>query len=64
MSKEFTINAGVDALKIELEKKQDAVGKVRDDLRDFISSAGDLLESCERACESLECAVDSLSELA
>ena len=47
-----------------LQKHQTDVGKVRDKLRHDMSEMDGLAESCERAYEDLQHAIDALSELA
>ena len=47
-----------------LQKHQTDVGKVRDRLRRDISEMDGLAESCERAYDDLQHAIDALSELA
>jgi hypothetical protein len=48
----------------ELEKRRDAIGLERDKLRDMLSDVMDLEEACEEAYNSLNDAIDKLSELA
>jgi hypothetical protein len=60
MPKEPTMKALLAALKV----KQDAVGKVRDDLREFADSVECLKDTCERAYDALQDAIENLSELA
>jgi len=45
-----------------LEAEKQKIQKNRDKLRDLKYEINDLIESCDRAKESLECAVDALSE--
>lgn len=52
------------ALTRTIEKHRAKVAKVRDDLREAVSEIESLLESCDRAEESLQDAIGALSELA
>ncbi len=47
-----------------LKARQREVGKVRDKLRNDISEFEDLADTCERAYDDIQCALDALSELA
>jgi len=47
----------------EVEKYKTRIAKQRDGLRELISEAEELIESCERGDEALETALDALSEL-
>ena len=44
-----------------LEKRKEAIGKERDKLREFLSEVGELAETCDRAHEEIESAIDALS---
>jgi len=48
----------------QLEKHRDKIGKDRDALRDFLDEVESLKETCDRAYQDLECAIDALSEQA
>ena len=48
----------------QLEKHRDKIGKDRDALRDFEAEVENLRETCERAYEDLQCAIEALSEQA
>ena len=50
--------------KAQLQKHLEAVGKERDALRDDIGKMEDLEYCCDEAYDSLQRAVDALSELA
>lgn len=54
----------VKRLMATLEKRRVAIGAERDKLRDIISEYLDLAETCERAADDLQNAIDALSELA
>jgi predicted nucleic acid-binding Zn-ribbon protein len=54
----------VQTIKKALEKHRDRIGKERDALRDLESEITDLKETCERAYDDINCAIDALSELA
>ncbi len=47
-----------------LEKRRTAIGVERDKLRDLISDVEDLAETCDRAYDDLQNAIQALSELA
>lgn len=47
-----------------LEKHRAAIGRERDALRKVVEDYNDLLESCERANEALDDAIQTLSQLA
>lgn len=47
-----------------LKDRQKEVGSVRDKLRDELDEMTGLKESCERAFDDLQRAIDTLSELA
>lgn len=47
-----------------LEKKRNEVGRARDGLRDLQGEIEDLAETCDRAYDALNEAIDALSELA
>jgi hypothetical protein len=47
-----------------LKKRQEEVGKVRDKLRADVEEMDMLKDSCERAHEDLQRAIEALSELA
>ena len=47
----------------QLKRERERLGKDRDRLRVIRLEAGDSEEDCERALESLEDAIDKLSEL-
>lgn len=48
----------------KLEVRRKAIGVERDKLRDIISEYEELIDSCDRAEEHIECAVEALSEFA
>lgn len=48
----------------QLEKRRAAIGAERDKLREIVGEYQGLIDSCERADENLQCAIDALSELA
>ena len=48
---------------MQLKKRQAAIAKVRDKLREDISNAEQLEEDCNEAHENLELAIDALSRL-
>ena len=48
----------------KLKKHQKDVGRVRDSIRNDISAFNELEESCDRAFQLLQDAIDALSELA
>lgn len=48
----------------QLEKHRDKIGKDRDALRDFLDEVESLKETCDRAYEDLQCAIEALSEQA
>lgn len=50
-------------LKKELEVRRKAIGRERDKLHEVVSEYEDLKGVCEDACENLDAAIDSLSEL-
>lgn len=47
----------------ELNKKLTALGKIRDDLRSLADEANELAETSEDAYNSLESAIDRISEI-
>lgn len=47
-----------------LKKRQEEVGKVRDKLRDDLDEMEMLKETCDRAYDDMQRAVEALSELA
>lgn len=47
----------------QLTKRQAALAKERDKLRQAIADMEDLEEVCKDACDSLDCAIARLSEL-
>lgn len=47
----------------ELETRKEAIAAERDKLREAQSEFEQLLEVCDRACEDLDSAIGSLSEL-
>ena len=51
-------------IKTLLKARQREVGKVRDKLRKDISDFEDLADTCERAFDDIESALQALSELA
>jgi hypothetical protein len=51
-------------MKAKLKNHGEAVAKERDELRDFASEVDDLADTCDRAYDSIRCAIDALSELA
>jgi len=48
----------------QLEKHRDRIGKERDSLREFLDEVESLKETCDRAYEGIQCAIDALSEQA
>lgn len=48
----------------KIEKKREEVGLLRDKLREMQDEVAALEESCERAWDGLDSAIDALSELA
>ena len=57
-------HAAVSTWKKVLEKNQRTIGKVRDKLREDLSEMEGLAESCDRAFDDVQRAIDALSELA
>ena len=49
---------------VQLEKRRDAIGAERDKLREIVEECEGLEDTCNRAHEALEQAIDALSELA
>jgi hypothetical protein len=48
---------------MQLEKRQRAIAKVRDKLREDIAEAAQLEEDCTEAYENLSLAIDALSRM-
>lgn len=46
-----------------LEKRKTAIGKERDRLSAWLMEIDQLIETCERAYEDVQAAIDALSEL-
>lgn len=50
------------ALKKQLEFHQREIGKHRDALNNILSDMQECVQATEEACESLQCAIDRISE--
>lgn len=64
MSKKSIRYPGVVVIRRRLNMRLKQVGMVRDKLRDDISKFEDLKDTCDRAYENLQSAIQALSELA
>ena len=57
-------NMSFETMRSNLEKHRDKIAKDRDELRDLLEEWTAIVDTCDRAIEYIECAVESLSEYA